>query len=68
MVQWYRNADMKMYYNGVEVADTDDDGLRRTGKGSYYHNDSSSYMSGSVTFSTSAASGGQSGDIWFQYS
>ena len=28
---------------------------------------SATYNSGEVTFSTSAASGGSSGDIWFQY-
>lgn len=35
--------------------------------GAIYYNGSSSYASGKVTFSTSAASGGSSGDIWYQY-
>lgn len=36
-------------------------------QGAYYANGSSSYVSGKVTYSTSAATGGSSGDIWFQY-
>ena len=35
--------------------------------GAYFYNGSSSYASGKVTFSTSAATGGSSGDIWYQY-
>ncbi|HYE38224.1 hypothetical protein [Methylocaldum sp.] len=35
--------------------------------GHFLYNGSSSYASGKVTFSTSSASGGSSGDIWFKY-
>ena len=35
--------------------------------GAIYYNGGSGYASGKVTYSTSAATGGSSGDMWFQY-
>lgn len=40
---------------------------RRSSQGGFIHHNSSSYTDGGVTFSTSAPSGGTTGDIWFKY-
>jgi hypothetical protein len=56
------------FYDDVVMNATED--IRKAGEGNYLYNKSSSYSSDQscgVTFSTSAASGGVTGDIWFQY-
>lgn len=63
----YPNSYIRFYHNGTSVLQTTADGARHSTQGSYYHNASSSYLSGQVTFSTGAATGGTSGDIWYQY-
>lgn len=41
---------------------------QRSSQGGYLHHNSGSYTDAGVTFSTSAPSGGTTGDIWFRYS
>jgi hypothetical protein len=50
----YPNGALYFYYNGVHQVSTSSDGMVRATKGAYYHNESSSYTSGGITFSTSA--------------
>lgn len=53
---------------GVKVAANSD--VTKASHGNYLYHQSSSYssaQSGGITFSTSAATGGVTGDIWFQY-
>lgn len=61
------NSAATLYNNGTGVIQTTSTGGRHPSYGAYYHNASSSYLGGKVTFSTSAATGGSSGDIWYQY-
>ena len=77
----YSNVDIKANANivgdgattisGVETITIDQTGdITKSGEGNYLYHKSSSYSSdqqGGVTFSTSSASGGNNGDIWFKY-
>jgi len=67
MILCYPNSYVRLYHNNVATVQTTSTGARHSTQGAYYHNASSSYTSGQVTFSTSAATGGTSGDIWYQY-
>jgi hypothetical protein len=63
---WYELA-MKNVANTISGTYTFSANPKRSSQGGYIHHNSSSYTDGGVTFSTSARSGGTSGDIWFQY-
>lgn len=60
------NSETYLYTAGTQIARTDATGMLRVGAGNFlYH--ASDYGDGRLTISTSAASGGSNGDIWFRY-
>jgi hypothetical protein len=70
---YYSSGDTP-FFTAINVGHASDCTISRDGAGqlaiegdAIFTHSSASYVSSKITFSTSAASGGASGDVWFQY-